>query len=76
MGLPCITLPPGRRLESANNQPMKNHLSRPEIQQAMKSGAGRDRRDQTLGHDLLRAMLLTMRYPPQGGRTRDYLVDL
>ena len=31
--------------ESATNQPMENHLSRPEIQQAMKSGVGRDCRD-------------------------------
>ena len=38
--------------ESATNQPMENHLSRPEIQQAMKSGVGRDCRDsQTLGFE-------------------------
>ena len=38
--------------ESATNQPMENHLSRPEIQQAMKSGVGRDCRDsQTLGYE-------------------------
>ena len=28
--------------ESATDQPMENHLRRPEIQQAMKSGVGRD----------------------------------
>ena len=47
--------------ESATNQPMENHLSRPEIQQAMKSGVGRDCRDsQTLGYETYYyAMLLT-----------------
>ena len=47
--------------ESATNQPMENHLSRPEIQQAMKSGLGRDCRDsQTLGYETYYyAMLLT-----------------
>ena len=40
--------------ESATNQPMENHLSRPEIQQAMKSGVGRDCRDsQTLAMRLI-----------------------
>lgn len=40
---------------------MENHLSRPEIQQAMKSGVGRDCRDsQTLGYETYYyAMLLT-----------------
>ena len=38
--------------ESATDQPMENHLRRPEIQQAMKSGVGRDCRDsQTLGYE-------------------------
>ena len=47
--------------ESATNQPMENHLSRPEIQQAMKSGVGRDCRDsQTMGYETYYyAMLLT-----------------
>ena len=36
--------------ESATDQPMENHLSRPEIRQAMASGIGRDIRDsQTMG---------------------------
>ena len=36
--------------ESATSQQMENHLSRPEIQQAMQSGVGQDRRDsQTMG---------------------------
>lgn len=40
------------KFESANVQQMENHLSRPEIQDAMKSGVGRDRRDsQTLGYE-------------------------
>ncbi len=38
--------------ESATAQQMENHLSRPEIQQAMRSGVGRDRRDsQTMGFE-------------------------
>ena len=38
--------------ESATNQPMENHLSRPEIQQALASGVGREIRDsQTLGYE-------------------------
>ena len=38
--------------ESATNQPMENHLSRPEILQAMKSGVGKDIRDsQTMGYE-------------------------
>ena len=38
--------------ESATDQPMENHLRRPEIQQAMKSGVGRDCRDsQTMGYE-------------------------
>lgn len=37
--------------ESATDQPMENHLLRPEIQQAMTSGVGKDKRDsQTLGY--------------------------
>lgn len=37
--------------ESATAQPMENHLSRPEIQQAMKTGTGKDKRDsQTMGY--------------------------
>ena len=37
--------------ESATDQPMENHLSRPEIQQALASGVGREIRDsQTLGY--------------------------
>ena len=36
--------------ESATSQQMENHLSRPEIQQAMQNGVGQDRRDsQTMG---------------------------
>ena len=38
--------------ESATDQPMENHLSRPEIQQALASGVGRVIRDsQTLGYE-------------------------
>ena len=38
--------------ESATDQPMENHLSRPEILQAMQSGVGKDIRDsQTLGYE-------------------------
>ena len=38
--------------ESATNQPMENHLSRPEILQAMQSGVGKDIRDsQTMGYE-------------------------
>ena len=38
--------------ESATSQQMENHLSRPEIQQAMQNGVGRDRRDsQTMGFE-------------------------
>ena len=38
--------------ESATTQQMENHLTRPEIQQAMSSGVGKDRRDsQTLGYE-------------------------
>ena len=38
--------------ESATDQQMENHLSRPEIQQAMQSGVGRDCRDsQTTGYE-------------------------
>ena len=38
--------------ESATEQPMENHLSRPEILQAMETGVGRDIRDsQTLGYE-------------------------
>ena len=38
--------------ESATDQPMENHLSRPEIQQALASGVGREVRDsQTLGYE-------------------------
>ena len=38
--------------ESATDQPMENHLSRPEILQAMKSGVGKDIRDsQTMGYE-------------------------
>ncbi len=38
--------------ESATSQQMENHLSRPEIQTAMREGVGRDRRDsQTLGYE-------------------------
>ena len=38
--------------ESATSQQMENHLSRPEIQQAMETGVGRDRRDsQTMGFE-------------------------
>lgn len=37
--------------DSATDQPMENHLSRPEIQQAMATGIGKDKRDsQTLGY--------------------------
>ncbi len=40
------------QFESATSQQMENHLSRPEIQQAMQTGIGRDRRDsQTLGYE-------------------------
>ena len=38
--------------ESATDQPLENHLSRPEIRQAMASGIGRDIRDsQTMGYE-------------------------
>ena len=38
--------------ESATDQPMENHLTRPEIQQAMQQGEGRDCRDsQTTGYE-------------------------
>ena len=38
--------------ESATEQPMENHLSRPEILQAMETGVGKDIRDsQTLGYE-------------------------
>ena len=38
--------------ESATDQPMENHLSRPEILQAMQSGVGKDIRDsQTMGYE-------------------------
>ncbi len=38
--------------ESATDQPMENHLSRPEIRQALTSGVGRDIRDsQTMGYE-------------------------
>ena len=38
--------------ESATDQQMENHLSRPEIQQAMREGVGRNCRDsQTLGYE-------------------------
>lgn len=38
--------------ESATDQPMENHLSRPEIRQAMQSGVGMDKRDsQTMGYE-------------------------
>ena len=38
--------------ESATDQPMENHLSRPEIRQAMTEGVGRDIRDsQTMGYE-------------------------
>ena len=38
--------------ESATSQQMENHLTRPEIQQAMQEGVGRDRRDsQTMGYE-------------------------
>ena len=38
--------------ESATSQQMENHLTRPEIQQALQTGIGRDRRDsQTLGYE-------------------------
>ena len=38
--------------ESATDQPMENHLSRPEIRQAMESGVGKDIRDsQTMGYE-------------------------
>ena len=38
--------------ESATAQPLENHLTRPEIQQAMQSGVGRDCRDsQTTGYE-------------------------
>ena len=38
--------------ESATSQQIENHLSRPEIQQAMQNGVGRDRRDsQTMGFE-------------------------
>ena len=40
--------------ESATDQPMENHLSRPEIRQAMASGIGRDIRDsQTMGYETI-----------------------
>lgn len=40
------------RFESATAQQMENHLTRPEIQQAMKDGSGRDCRDsQTTGYE-------------------------
>ena len=40
------------QFESATSQQMENHLSRPEIQQAMQTGVGRDRRDsQTMGYE-------------------------
>ena len=47
--------------ESATDQQMENHLTRPEIQQAMQTGVGRDRRDsQTLGYETYYyAMLLS-----------------
>ena len=38
--------------ESATAQPLENHLTRPEIQQAMQNGVGRDCRDsQTTGYE-------------------------
>ena len=38
--------------ESATDQPMENHLTRPEIRQALTSGVGRDIRDsQTMGYE-------------------------
>ena len=38
--------------ESATDQPMENHLTRPEIRQAMESGVGKDIRDsQTMGYE-------------------------
>lgn len=38
--------------ESATDQPMENHLSRPEIRRAMTEGVGRDIRDsQTMGYE-------------------------
>ena len=38
--------------ESATDQPMENHLSRPEILQAMQGGVGKDIRDsQTMGYE-------------------------
>lgn len=38
--------------ESATSQPMENHLDRPEIQQAMESGTGKDsRKSETLGYE-------------------------
>ena len=38
--------------ESATSQQMENHLTRPEIQQAMQESVGRDRRDsQTMGYE-------------------------
>lgn len=47
--------------ESATDQQMENHLTRPEIQQAMQNGVGRDTRDsQTLGYETYYyAMLLS-----------------
>ena len=38
--------------ESATDQPMENHLTRPEIRQAMETGLGKDIRDsQTMGYE-------------------------
>jgi len=38
--------------ESATSQPMENHLGRPEIQQAMADGIGKDQRDsETMGYE-------------------------
>ena len=38
--------------ESATDQPMENHLSRPEIKQAISDGVGKDIRDsQTMGYE-------------------------
>lgn len=47
-----IALDGSVEFESATSQQMENHLSRPEIQQAMQNGVGRDRRDsQTMGFE-------------------------
>ena len=63
--------------ESATDQPMENHLSRPEIRQAMSSGIGRDIRDsQTMGYLLLCSAAAERRDPAHCTGRRDCVVYL